>query len=92
MKSLQTDAGRKPFVKCVCVSRYPTTTHLETSGLLAASVSAVDSILCSRASPGHPVLHPDQDRHVAVEGRGRRSQQPRRYHANDTLTPEQTGP
>lgn len=33
-------------------------------------------------SPGHPVLHSDQDRHVAVEGGGRHRDQPGRYHAN----------
>lgn len=32
--------------------------------------------------PGHPVLHSDQDRHVAVEGRGRHGDQPCRHHAH----------
>lgn len=32
--------------------------------------------------PGHPVLHSDQDCDVAVEGRGRHCDQPRRHHAD----------
>lgn len=36
----------------------------------------------SLSTPGHPVLHSDQDRDVTVEGRGRHCDQPCRHHAD----------
>lgn len=44
--------------------------------------AADTAVLSLSSTPGHPVLHSDQDRDVAVEGRGRHCDQPCRHHAD----------